>query len=1439
MFNQADCKIKTGSFLICLAVLLSGFLWSLLAGSAGATNTVGDKTYTLTITINDNGSVTTAATLPISDLQGMEQVKSIYSSVDNGSEVLFYAAEGVLLTDILTRAGIDFDNVSKFTFTGTDDYARTLTKEYLLDMQRYYYPNIADNLSTQGGEPVLPLLALKSGEFEDKNQLNFNQIDDYYSARLFFGQTEQDLVSNKNYVKWIDRIEVFTKPASAQAPALSADMANNDVGLPVTLTFTDDPAWRAAISDVTVDGNSIQGKYTVAAGAITIEGTVFDSEKDYAVVIKAEGYLDAAVMQHKGSWPVIFTVDGAAVTASSFTAPELRSMQPTTIQFGTETCTGVALKDILTALDITNGSWQAQINVTDADTYPIAPVSVAELLNPANKYLLTYDIGGQPITIGPNNETPLRVYWGIGIVYKHVTGITVTTTSQGGGGVGSVTLELSKYTAQPGDSVTASGTADANTWVSIKVLDSAQSVIVFDAVRSDAGGNYSCTFKIPSTAAGSLTVVAGYGGNVANKTITVDTTPGDDTIAPTWPSKELTYSGLSQSGVTLSWSEASDNVEVTGYKVYKDGVVIDTVGTTRTYNVTDLSPDTAYTFTVQALDAAGNESADGPSVDVKTLVSTVNVTLELSQYTAQREDSVTASGTADANTWVSIKVLDSAQSVIVFDAVRSDAEGNYSCTFKIPSTAAGSLTVVAGYGVNVANKTITVDTTPGDDTIVPSWPSKELTYSGLSQSGVTLSWSEASDNVEVTGYKVYKDGAVIDTVGTTRTYNVTGLTAGTEYTFTVQAVDAAGNESADGPSVDVTTAAEPDTTAPTWTDKTLTVSNVSQSGVTLSWSEASDNVEVTGYKVCKDGVVIDTVGTTRTYNVTGLTAGTEYTFTVQALDAAGNESADGPSVTVTTAVPITDSNVTIADDGANKNLIVTQETPDAVNITVPGNVTDATVIVSVSQPDEAGMVNAALPALNIAANTSVSTDPIQVSIPAGTTISAPEGWGGTVHVPTVQSNDSVTVTPDSGNTATVNAVIEIGYGDVPLTFNKAVRILIPGQAGKDAGYSRGGKFTKITTILTADTQEAGDALPSGGEGRIDVGNDLVIWTKHFTKFVTYTQTVTSSSSSSGGSNAPQPVNSTTGAASVSPAAGGKISLGDDVSVNIPAGALKGTTKVDVTIQEVGSPPAAPSGFKLLGAVYEFKAGGDTGYSFNKPVTLTFTFDTTSLPAGETPAVYYYDEAASEWVDLGGTVSGSTITAQVDHFTKFAVLAAGEEEEVQQQPEVLKDISGHWAEGNINELVSLGAIAGYPDGSFRPDNSITRAEFATVLAKVFKLAPQNGKVFTDTAAHWARDYIATVAANGIVNGYDDTTFGPDDLITREQMAVMVVKAAGLATAAGETSFADSGSISVWAGESVAAAVENGIMSGYPDNTVRPVGNATRAEAATVIVKALDL
>lgn len=167
-----------------------------------------------------------------------------------------------------------------------------------------------------------------------------------------------------------------------------------------------------------------------------------------------------------------------------------------------------------------------------------------------------------------------------------------------------------------------------------------------------------------------------------------------------------------------------------------------------------------------------------------------------------------------------------------------------------------------------------------------------------------------------------------------------------------------------------------------------------------------------------------------------------------------------------------------------------------------------------------------------------------------------------------------------------------------------------------------------------------------------------------------------------------------------------------------------------------------------------------------------------------------------------------------------------------------DITGHWAENNINKMLSLGAVTGYPDGSFNPDNSITRAEFATILVKAFNLTPRNGKSFADTAEHWAKDYITTAASYEIVSGYNTNTFGPDDLITREQMAVMIVKAAKLTVVNEETTFADSADISAWARDAVVTAVKNDIIKGYPDNTFKPKGNATRAEAVTVIINAIE-
>lgn len=168
---------------------------------------------------------------------------------------------------------------------------------------------------------------------------------------------------------------------------------------------------------------------------------------------------------------------------------------------------------------------------------------------------------------------------------------------------------------------------------------------------------------------------------------------------------------------------------------------------------------------------------------------------------------------------------------------------------------------------------------------------------------------------------------------------------------------------------------------------------------------------------------------------------------------------------------------------------------------------------------------------------------------------------------------------------------------------------------------------------------------------------------------------------------------------------------------------------------------------------------------------------------------------------------------------------------------LKDIADHWAEPYIVQMVAAQVISGYPDNTFRPDNTISRAEFTTLLVRAFQFDLKNGQVFDDTREHWAKDYIAAAYSHGWVNGLSDKIFAPDLPITREQMAFMIVKAVDLKPLSDTKAFSDADQISDWAKEFVNTAAGHAVISGYPDNTFRPQGNATRAEAVTVIVKRL--
>lgn len=188
-----------------------------------------------------------------------------------------------------------------------------------------------------------------------------------------------------------------------------------------------------------------------------------------------------------------------------------------------------------------------------------------------------------------------------------------------------------------------------------------------------------------------------------------------------------------------------------------------------------------------------------------------------------------------------------------------------------------------------------------------------------------------------------------------------------------------------------------------------------------------------------------------------------------------------------------------------------------VNMSVPKSVTNPTLnfsnlLISSTTSKQATFNNI----LNINADTDLGT--VKVAIPTSTTITGPLSWTGIINAPKTLTNAQGNPLTDKGFLATTQSVIEVGLGDTPLIFDKGVRILIPGQAGKLVGFQRNTSFYKITQSCTEDSQTAGNNLPSDGDCYISVGNDLVIWTKHFTKFVTYTESLIEQTSPKPNSN---------------------------------------------------------------------------------------------------------------------------------------------------------------------------------------------------------------------------------------------------------------------------------------------------------------------------------
>lgn len=177
-----------------------------------------------------------------------------------------------------------------------------------------------------------------------------------------------------------------------------------------------------------------------------------------------------------------------------------------------------------------------------------------------------------------------------------------------------------------------------------------------------------------------------------------------------------------------------------------------------------------------------------------------------------------------------------------------------------------------------------------------------------------------------------------------------------------------------------------------------------------------------------------------------------------------------------------------------------------------------------------------------------------------------------------------------------------------------------------------------------------------------------------------------------------------------------------------------------------------------------------------------------------------------------------------------------------------DIQNHWAKDNVKYLAARKIINGVGNNNFNPDEYVTRAEYIAMILRMLDVDVKGKEMASFKDVHpntWYYDIVETAVELELVSGYDDETFKPNQMITRQEMTVVVERALNLEGIQLSNvdedvlkKYKDTDKISSWAKSSVAFATDNNIVQGKGNNLLDPIGIATRAEGATIIKRVYD-
>jgi chitodextrinase len=410
--------------------------------------------------------------------------------------------------------------------------------------------------------------------------------------------------------------------------------------------------------------------------------------------------------------------------------------------------------------------------------------------------------------------------------------------------------------------------------------------------RSTAKGNITEDRIVTGTGAYSATATNGWGGwamqVVAFRPVS---STAADISAPSVPTG-LSATAISSTQVNLSWAASTDGDNSSSqllYRVYRNGTLAGTTSAgVTTWQDSGLQAATTYSYTVSALDAAGNASAPSASAQVTT----PSAMPTISSFTANPASVI--SGQKTTLSWTTAN----ATSLTIDNAV-----GNVTSLSSISITPAATATYTLTASSNSGSATSQVSVSVSPDTIAPSIPT--LNGSAVSPTQANLSWSSSTDNVGVAGYELYRDGSsLLQTTSTS--YSDTALTAGNTYSYTVAAYDTTGNHSVQSAPVTITTT-QNDTQAPS-VSITSPSNNQNVSGSWTVTASANDDVGVAGVQFLLDGANLGQESATAPYSTTWNTQTTSdgaHVLTAVARDGAGH-------TTTSSAVTVTVKNASTA-----------------------------------------------------------------------------------------------------------------------------------------------------------------------------------------------------------------------------------------------------------------------------------------------------------------------------------------------------------------------------------------------------------------------------------------------------------------------------------------------------------------------------------------------